>query len=131
LYIATLGVLAPYRRQGLATRLLKHILEQARASWTAAAVPPTVPAPPSKDDKKKGTATKSLPAPTPSSPRIVGLKVHVQTSNPDARTFWERQGFAVTQTLERCVGHSSVKARLLMTWHAVTTNASSRRAHGC
>lgn len=102
LYIATLGVLAPYRRQGLATKLLNHIIEQARSSW-AVVTPDPAPAP-IEDKKKKGAAAPAAPkttAPTPP-PRIVGLKVHVQTNNESARDFWMAQSFQLTETIDKC-----------------------------
>ncbi|MBW0502699.1 hypothetical protein O181_042414 [Austropuccinia psidii MF-1] len=56
LYIMTLGVLAPYRRQGLATRLLDQVTEAAHKSLQTSAVssiPPTETSVPSVPESKK------------------------------------------------------------------------------
>ncbi|KAK4694468.1 hypothetical protein P7C70_g8725, partial [Phenoliferia sp. Uapishka_3] len=111
LYIMTLGVLRPYRRQGLATKLISHIISTAEASHHPA--PPPTPssilaeiefkkaAQPKastsklekeKDDKKKKEE--------PVVPVISSLYLHVQIGNDEARRFWEKNGFEVVDTVK-------------------------------
>ena len=71
-----IGVLAPYRRLGLATVLIKHILNTA---------PP-------------GSVFAGR--------RVESIYLHVQTSNEIARAFYERLGFALTQTIPSYYSHS-------------------------
>ncbi|KAL8281151.1 hypothetical protein RQP46_006509 [Phenoliferia psychrophenolica] len=98
LYIMTLGVLRPYRRQGLASKMLQHIIETAEASHRP---PPEVVAPPAKKavDPKDKKADKPKPPPAPK-PVISSLYLHVQVSNDEARRFWEKNGFKVVGTVE-------------------------------
>lgn len=69
-YIMMLGVLAPYRRLGIATALLNQVLEQA--------APGT----------KMGERT------------VESIYLHVQTCNQVARSFYEQHGFVVTDTVQ-------------------------------
>jgi len=69
LYIMTMGVLAPYRSRKVGSKALEHIIDNAVAARTEAL--------------KVGSKSKPL----------VSLYMHVQTSNTDARRFYERHGF--------------------------------------
>ncbi|KAG0275360.1 N-alpha-acetyltransferase 50 [Linnemannia exigua] len=71
LYIATLGVLAPYRRLGLGSEMLKHILEQAKLSLTAA-----------------GQA------------KVAKVYLHVQSNNEEALEFYKKHGFENVEKCE-------------------------------
>jgi ribosomal protein S18 acetylase RimI-like enzyme len=98
LYIATLGILAPYRRQGLATRLFEHVL-------SAALSPPVPPLPPAFNPKPAATTTtpntkgKEKEGKKDETPKIIPrperLELHVQTSNEDALAFWKEREFEV------------------------------------
>ncbi|KAF9154099.1 N-alpha-acetyltransferase 50 [Linnemannia schmuckeri] len=70
LYIATLGVLAPYRRLGLGSEMLKHILEQANLPVAA------------------GQA------------KIAKVYMHVQSNNEEALEFYKKHGFEVAEKCE-------------------------------
>lgn len=76
IYVMVIGVLAPYRRLGLATVLIKHIVNTA---------PP-------------GSVFAGR--------RVESIYLHVQTSNEIARAFYERLGFALTQTIPSYYSHS-------------------------
>ena len=95
LYISTLGVLAPYRRQGLATRMVDYVAE---AALNGVQVPP--PAVPGAKKPAKpapvvsGGKSKEPPPPTVTA-KITRASIHVHTANVEAREFWERQGFEV------------------------------------
>jgi len=98
LYISTLGVLAPYRRQGLATRMVDYVAEAAinGVQVPPPAIPgakkPAKPAPPAASSS--GGKSKEPPPPTVTA-KITRASIHVHTANTDAREFWERQGFEV------------------------------------
>ncbi|GAA5921655.1 hypothetical protein JCM3775_001748 [Rhodotorula graminis] len=121
LYIMTLGVLAPYRHQGLGSKLIHHVLTSAAATH----VPPKpkkpvskpAPAPPAtngssakgkkgaappppvlakKDDKKKDDEDEEEEKPRP---KVDSVYLHVQVGNDDARRFWEKWGFQVKDTV--------------------------------
>lgn len=80
LYIMTIGVLPAYRRLGLATKLLEHVLEQAGPGKKV-----TLPA--VEKDAKPQEATVSQ------------VYLNVQTSNTAARNLYERHGFQLSETL--------------------------------
>lgn len=156
LYLMTLGVLArerfpsalglvqrsdlitAYRRRGLASKLLTHVIEKATENSLAASLTPshqtpiqapTAPAPskpvaktakgknkaaaipsvPSikgketeknKDADKEPEAEKKETPPAPPLPVLKKIFVHVQTSNDDAKLFWETKGFVEAQTIK-------------------------------
>jgi ribosomal protein S18 acetylase RimI-like enzyme len=78
-YIATLGVLAPYRRRGLGHLLIQHVIDAARQSGDVAVV-----------------------------------WVNVQTSNEQAKRFYERHGLKIVETLPDYYKSESVKSAWLM-----------------
>lgn len=101
----------PYRRQGLASKLISHVIEAATASHdkasdgngtTASANKADTPSADKKqkkatDDKKADEAKdkKTEQANAGPSPVIESMYLHVQTSNDEARRFWESHGFEV------------------------------------
>jgi len=102
LYIATLGILAPYRRQGLATRLLHHILE-ASVGGVAIPQPPNSNGTEKPSTPKKGEVVKkSANATTSLRPKVkfTSAYVHVQTSNEEGKAFWEKNEFTVKRTID-------------------------------
>ncbi|KAF9516684.1 hypothetical protein BS47DRAFT_1327206 [Hydnum rufescens UP504] len=73
LYMMTMGVLAPYRNFSIGTAALDEII------LAASTPPPTI-------DAKH--------------PRITHIYLHVQTSNTDARRFYEKCGFKVVSEVQ-------------------------------
>ncbi|KAG8933212.1 hypothetical protein FRC02_012286 [Tulasnella sp. 418] len=71
LYIMTMGVLAPYRSLGLGTQALQHVVAAAHASR------------PKTSSNASGSGSSPLKY----------IYLHVQTSNSDAKRFYERNGF--------------------------------------
>lgn len=69
-YIMTLGILAPYRRLGVASALLKQVLDHAAPGMQFAGR------------------------------RVEAVYLHVQVGNENARAFYEKAGFAVVGTAE-------------------------------
>ncbi|BGP40524.1 N-acetyltransferase 5 [Rhodotorula kratochvilovae] len=118
LYVMTLGVLAPYRHQGLGSKLIHQALSSAAASHvpppsavTSSSSKPTPapapapakgkkPAPPAKKDagkekeEKKEDEEVELPK-----PRVESVYLHVQVGNDEGRRFWEKWGFEVKETV--------------------------------
>ncbi|PWZ01109.1 acyl-CoA N-acyltransferase [Testicularia cyperi] len=96
-YIMTLGVLAPYRRLGIASALLKHVLDHVSPGKTIQLIDHSAPTPkPTKD--KNGKEQK--PEPVKKSAKVQSIYLHVQTSNDEAKLFYEKFGFTVTQTID-------------------------------
>jgi N-alpha-acetyltransferase 50 len=104
LYIMTLGVLSPYRRQGLASKLVQHVIHEAEASLAPAPAVVAAEEPASKKAKgeekdkdaakeKKKEEKEEVVKPRA---RIESLYLHVQVSNDEAKRFWEKHGFEVT-----------------------------------
>lgn len=95
-YIMTLGCLAPYRRMGIATSLLAHVLEAAgpgkevmlREEASKAATPKT------KDGKNDGVPPRRRLY------KVECVYLHVQTSNEEAKAFYEKNGFVVNDRVE-------------------------------
>ncbi|KAM0791583.1 hypothetical protein ACM66B_006027 [Microbotryomycetes sp. NB124-2] len=123
LYVMTLGVLSPYRRQGLASKLIRHVIQAAEQSHhqqskadtkattngTNGSVKDTAPSAGKKQkkDKKDGVAADidkkaedTTDAQSKPAPIIESIYLHVQTSNEDARQFWEKHGFEVKDTIK-------------------------------
>ncbi|GAA5967762.1 hypothetical protein JCM11641_005759 [Rhodosporidiobolus odoratus] len=121
LYVMTLGVLAPYRRQGLASKLIHHLLTSASSthvsppSSVASITPTPTPSSSSKKSKKppaplavngkkdseKSDAKKEKEEEVePARPRIESIYLHVQVGNDEARQFWEKWGFEVKETVK-------------------------------
>ncbi|KAN0061419.1 N-acetyltransferase 5 [Thecaphora frezii] len=96
-YIMTLGVLAPYRRLGIATALIQHVIKAATPGSSVQLVDKQAPVPVPKKDKN-GKQIK--PDPVKVEKKVSLIYLHVQTSNQEARTFYEKLGFKVTQTIE-------------------------------
>ncbi|EPQ31572.1 uncharacterized protein PFL1_00905 [Pseudozyma flocculosa PF-1] len=96
-YIATLGVLAPYRRLGLATALIQHVLKAAGPGSTVELTDKDAPQPAPKKDKN-GKEIK--PEAVKVQKKVSAVYLHVQTSNDEARAFYEKLGFKVTQTID-------------------------------
>lgn len=93
----TLGVLAPYRRLGLASKLLEHLLFVASVGSTVSLVDPKVELPkPTKD--KDGKEVK--PEPKMEKRTVASLYLHVQTDNDDARALYEKHGFKLKEELQ-------------------------------
>lgn len=100
LYIMTLGVLAPYRRLGLATKLLQNALEQAGPGKTVSLPDPresaaSEPKPNDTDNKKKDKKN----TPKTKDFKVESVYLNVQTTNVEARSFYERNGFKVKEEL--------------------------------
>lgn len=118
----TLGVLSPYRRQGLASMLVKHVIKEAEASLaevaagaekeekkddaavTSKKVKVNGVSKEKEDDKEKEEKKEEneVEVVKPRA-RVESLYLHVQVSNGEARRFWEKNGFQVTV---RCVSLS-------------------------
>lgn len=95
----TVGVLAPYRRQGLASKLVQQVISAAEATHR----PPVADVYPIKakeGDKKKGAASTVAAA---KKAIVTELYLHVQTSNDESRLFWEGHGFQVTVRRHVCI----------------------------
>lgn len=104
----TLGVLAPYRRLGIASRLIKHLLTFAGPGTELDLPDPDAPAPaPAASDKKSTSASaasdkdksKDKPAVPTKKYLVDSVYLHVQTSNDEAREFYSKQGFTEGETI--------------------------------
>lgn len=93
----TLGVLAPYRRLGIASTLIKHIISSVTPGSQVELVDKDAPLPKPKKDKN-GKEIK--PDPVKVSKKVSSIYLHVQTSNDVARDFYEKLGFKVTSTVD-------------------------------
>ncbi|BGP02427.1 N-acetyltransferase domain-containing protein [Rhodotorula toruloides] len=122
LYVMTLGVLAPYRHQGLGSKLIHHVLttaaeslSQPLPSTSSAAIPskPSAPAPsaakgkkaappPPQANGKKEAEKKDEKAEEkePPKPRVSSVYLHVHVANEEGRKFWEKWGFEVKETVK-------------------------------
>ncbi|BGP32524.1 N-acetyltransferase 5 [Rhodotorula toruloides] len=122
LYVMTLGVLAPYRNQGLGSKLIHHVLTTAAESLAqplsspsspAASSKPSAPAPPAAKGKKaapsrpqangKKVADKKdekAEEKEPPKPRVSSVYLHVHVANEEGRKFWEKWGFEVKETVK-------------------------------
>ena len=103
-YIMTLGILAPYRRLGIASKLIKHLLifagpgteidlpdpKEVKKTTSAAAAATTA----SKDSK----GAKAAPVKTKGY-LVSRVYLHVQTSNQEAIDFYKSQGFTEGEVL--------------------------------
>lgn len=109
IYIMTLGVLAPYRRLGIAKKLISHLITVA-GPGTDLDLPNPDPAVAAKekaakqDNKKTNDKAGSTTAAKPPRPtkkfRVESLYLHVQTTNAEARDFYKAQGFTEEETIE-------------------------------
>ncbi|TKY85007.1 hypothetical protein EX895_006087 [Sporisorium graminicola] len=97
IYIMTLGVLAPYRRLGIASALLEHVLDHVRPGKDIQIIDKEAPTPKPKKDKN-GKETK--PEPVKKTVKVESIYLHVQTSNDEARTFYQKFGFQVAETID-------------------------------
>lgn len=110
---ALVGILAPYRNQGLATKLLNNLLDHASASQTGGAPSPWAHLPVStKSLSKEKKAKMAKPAPIK---KVTGVYLHVHTENVGAKEWWEKKGFTVKETVENYYVRSSreMRARLM------------------
>lgn len=102
-YIMTLGVLAPYRRLGIARSLISNLLTHLSPGSEVTLEDPTAPAPKAPVAAAKSPPSKAAAAPTPPRPtkkyRVGSVYLHVQTSNEEAREFYKKQGFEEGETL--------------------------------
>lgn len=96
-YIMTLGVLAPYRRLGIATVLLQHVLDHVKPGRDVELVDTNAPVPKAKKDKN-GKEIK--PEPVKKSFKVKSVYLHVQTSNDEAKIFYEKFDFKVRETID-------------------------------
>lgn len=97
IYIMTLGVLAPYRRLGLASNMINHILSEVTPGSNISLPDPDVkPPPPAKtaDEKKKAPPRKMKDY------LVEKIYLHVQTDNQEARAFYKSMGFAEEDLIE-------------------------------
>ncbi|PWN22490.1 hypothetical protein BCV69DRAFT_267900 [Microstroma glucosiphilum] len=108
-YIMTLGVLAPYRRLGIASKMIKHLLTFAGPGTELDLPDPALPAPLSKaiaagSAAKKDTATagkKDNKEEKKTKKYLVeSVYLHVQTTNDEAKDFYKKQGFGEGEVLE-------------------------------
>lgn len=97
IYIMTLGVLAPYRRLGIASALLQHVLDHVAPGKEIQIIDKDAPTPKPKKDKNGKEAKVE---PTKKTVKISQIYLHVQTSNDEARTFYEKFGFKVAETID-------------------------------
>ncbi|KAJ8294333.1 N-alpha-acetyltransferase 50 [Rhodotorula toruloides] len=117
LYVMTLGVLAPYRNQGLGSKLIHHVLTTAAESLAQPHPSPSSVTPPSKPSAPAAPAAKgkkAAPPPPqangkkeadkkdekaeekePPKPRVSSVYLHVHVANEEGRQFWEKWGFEV------------------------------------
>lgn len=109
-YIMTLGVLAPYRRLGIASKMIKHLLTFAGPGTELDLPEPALPAPLSKavaagsakKDPKKETATGKKDKEEKKTKKylVESVYLHVQTTNDEAKDFYKKQGFSEGEILE-------------------------------
>lgn len=107
-YVMTLGVLAPYRRLGIASNLISHLLTVASPGTIVSLPDPDAPAPPPAPAKKatdskadgKDKKKKEEPKVPTKDYEIECIYLHVQTSNEEARKFYEKHNFKVGQEIK-------------------------------
>ncbi|PWN32576.1 acyl-CoA N-acyltransferase [Meira miltonrushii] len=102
-HIMTLGCLAPYRRMGIATALLEYVLDHAAPgkkveisdsfSDDTTKTAPTKPTAKPSTSKKEVKQTKSY--------TVAKIYLHVQTSNEEAKVFYEKNGFTEKERVEQ------------------------------
>jgi N-alpha-acetyltransferase 50 len=86
LYIMTLGILSPYRRMGLGSELVSHVVSSASTANTSkVAIPAT---------KKPSTVGKK-------STQIDEIYIHVHEGDEEAIGFWEKVGFEKKEKLDK------------------------------
>lgn len=98
----TLGILAPYRRLGVASALLKHLLT-ACPPGSSVRVPAAAAANASKTTAKnpKGAKeSKKAEEPPMEDRTLTSIYLHVQTGNEEARQFYAKHGFELTGEVE-------------------------------
>ena len=95
-YIMTLGVLASYRRLGLAGKLLDNLIESAGPGKVVALPDPEAPLP--KIEASKDEGHKKPPMPTKDY-TVEAIYLNVQTNNENARTFYEKHDFQLKEQL--------------------------------
>lgn len=93
----TLGVLAPYRRLGIASNLINHILSEVTPGSNISLPDPDIPAPaPTKN--KEGSVVK--PERKMKDYHVQSIYLHVQTDNTEAREFYKKLGFAEEEVID-------------------------------
>ncbi len=106
-YLMSLGVLAPYRRLGIASHLLAHLVDVAKPGSKVTLADPDAPKPPpvvhapgaSSADKKKKEAEAAAKI-VRKEYEVEAIYLHVQTSNEEARLFYEKNGFKVAEEIK-------------------------------
>ncbi|CAO1632830.1 unnamed protein product [Sympodiomycopsis kandeliae] len=91
IYIMTLGVLAPYRRLGIASYLINHILSEVTPGSNISL--PESNTPPK--DKKDPTPIKTKEY------LVEKIYLHVQTDNQQGRQFYKNLGFTEADLIEQ------------------------------
>ncbi|BGP55843.1 hypothetical protein JCM8202_002652 [Rhodotorula sphaerocarpa] len=119
LYVMTLGVLAPYRHQGLGSKLIHQVLATAAASLAQPAPSPSPSSAATVNGSSKPSGAKSAKKSDengqaaeqqkkrekdeeerePLKPRVESVYLHVQVENDEAKQFWEKWGFEVKETV--------------------------------
>lgn len=93
----TLGILAPYRRQGLASKLINQIIQAAEATHRPPVAEVYKIKPKEELVERKSQRGVQVPVAVVIKKAIVTqLYLHVQVSNEEAKKFWEGNGFKVT-----------------------------------
>ncbi|UZJ54046.1 hypothetical protein CBS101457_003366 [Exobasidium rhododendri] len=95
-YIMTLGCLAPYRRLGIASKLLNHVLDVAGPGKTVHLIDKTASVPsPVKNKEGKDIVQE----PIKEAKAVDSIFLHVQTGNDEAKAFYEKHGFTEVEML--------------------------------
>lgn len=99
----TLGILAPYRRLGLASSLISNLLTTLPPGSTVSLADPSSPPPQPVANAKSPSSNKAAaapPAPKRKTYKVESVYLHVQTNNDEAREFYKRQRFEEGEVVE-------------------------------
>lgn len=96
-HIMTLGCLAPYRRMGIATTLLEYVLDHAapgkKVDLIDSFVDDVITTPTTTKSNAKNADPKKKEVKPSKSYTVAKIYLHVQTSNEEAKVFYEKNGF--------------------------------------